>query len=775
MPRMPEPSRQQRADEEYSRSLAIARPMAAVPNVDGRVDISPFVSLLRENRAIIIALTLATTLLSIAYAVFVPPTYESNILIQLEENQNSANSLLESVQQMFDTKSAASDEVQIISSRLVLSPVVKKFRLDVRVEPRYFPIIGRWIALQNHKAHKRSLSDPGLFGFGGFVWGAESAEVGTFELPPALYGRHFKLVAQDGGRYRLIGSFSDIDVDIDTIGTLGKRLTVETPDGPINLVVTQLAARPGAAFRLTRVAVVTAIDDLQKDLQVTQPTKDSDVIQASLRGDDPQQLSTLLNAIGEQYVAQDAGRRSAEAMRAYQLLNQQLPELERKLEESEDAYNDFRSRHMTLDPTTADTNVLQQSVDAQNRLAELEQKRSEYLARFTAGHPAVVAVDGQIAALRKHVSEIEANMHELPELEQVQVRLQRDVQVNTDLYTSLLNNLQQLNLVRATKGNARLVDRATEPDKPVKPKRKLVVALAAMIGICAGITVAWLRRHVFGGINQPSEIEAAIGLPVVANVWFSREQMRLDKRLPNGRGAPVLAHLEGDSLAVDSLRSLRTVVRAALSEAHNNVVLISGAEPNVGKSFVCANLAVVLAASHQRVLLIDADMRRGDLHRHFNVGASPGLSELIDGELAFEQAVHRNVLHNLDLIVRGSEPTNPSELLIDDALGDLLRMAQDAYDVVLIDSPAVLPVDDAATLGQHAGIALLVARQSTSTVTRLNEAVKRLGQLGIPLRGVVLNAMQPDVGTYGYGGGPGKSKAGTTTVAVKDRATEALQ
>jgi len=749
--------------------------MITTPNVEGHLDIGPFVSLLRENRAIILALTLAATLLGIAYAVFVSPTYESNILIQLEENQNTANSLLESVQQMFDTKSAASDEVQIISSRLVLSPVVKKYRLDVRVEPRYFPIIGRWVARQNRQAHKRSLSEPGLFGFGGFVWGTEHAEIGTFELPPALYGRHFKLVAEDGGRYRLIGSFSDIDLDIDTIGTLGKPLTVDTPDGPINLVVTELVSRPGAVFRLTRVAVVTAIDDLQKDLQVSQPNKDSDVIEASLRGDDSQQTSTLLNAIGEQYVAQDAGRRSAEALRAFQLLNQQLPELKRKLEESEDAYNAFRSQHMTLDPTTADTNVLQQSVDAENRLAELEQKRSEYLARFTAGHPAIVAVDGQIAALRTHLSQIEANMRELPQLEQVQVRLQRDVQVNTDLYTSLLNNLQQLNLVRATKGNARLVDRATVPDKPVKPKRKLVVVLSAMIGLCAGLAVAWLRRHVFGGIHQPSEIEAAIGLPVVANVLFSREQLRLDKRLPNVRGAPVLAHLEGDSLAVDSLRSLRTVVRAALSESHNNVVLISGAEPNVGKSFICANLAVVLAASQQRVLLIDADMRRGDLHRHFNVGASPGLSELISGVLAFEQVVHRDVLRNLDVIVRGSEPTNPSELLIGDALHDLLRKAQAAYDVVLIDSPAVLPVDDAATLGQHAGIALLVARQSASTVTRLGEAVKRLCQLGIPLRGVVLNAMHPDVGTYGYGGGHRKSKAGNNMATVKNRATEVLR
>ena len=751
MDRPLEPSHQP-FSEPGARPYYVLSPVPAAPAYEPRTDfdIGPFLDLLRANRVMIIVLTVVITLLGTGYAIFARPTFESQLLLQVEDNPNTANNVLETIQQMFDQKSVTSDEIEILNSRLVLSRVVEKYHLDISVEPRYFPMLGRWIATKKRREHDFSLSNPGFLGWGGFTWGAEHADLGTFDIPPALYGRKFKLVTEEGGRYRLVGSFSDVDIDIDAQGQLGQPLTVPTVYGPIRLVVTHLNALPGAAFKLSRVAVVTAVDNLQRALQVTQPTKDSDLIQASLQGYDSQGIADVLNAIGDQYVAQDAERRSAEAQRSIDFLNRDLPRLKHQLEQSEDAYNAFRAQHLTLDLNVQDNNLLQQSVDAQTRMSELEQKRSELLARFTARHPDVLAVDAQIGALRARLSQIEAATRQLPEIEQQQVRLRRDVQVNTDLYTSLLNNLQQLDLALASKGNARVVDRATVADRPVKPKRKLVVALAALIGVCLGIVIAWVRQRLFGGITQPLEVEAATGLPVLASVLYSNEQARMDKRRLKASGIPVLAHARRDCLTVDSLRSLRSALRTTLPDAHNNIVLISGAEPNVGKSFTSANLAAVLAASNQRVLLIDGDLRRGNLGRHFNVAASPGLSELIGGETTLERAVHREVLPKLDLITRGSVPPNPSELLLGSSLGELMRTASANYDVVIIDSPAVLPVDDAATLGQHAGTALIVARHRVTTVASLAEATKRLSQAGVLLKGVVLNGLQPSARMHGY-------------------------
>ncbi len=750
MDRPLEPTRPPYYEPAPSQYLLRSASGAALYETRADFDIGPFLDLLRANRVMILIVTVVLTLLGTGYAIFARPTFESQMLLQVEDNPNAANNVLETVQQMFDQKSVTSDEIEILNSRLVLSRVVDKYRLDVSVEPRYFPLLGRWISTNKRRENDLSLSNPGLLGWGGFVWGAEHAEVGRFDVPPRLYGRKLKLVAEDGGRYRLLGSFSDIDTEIDAQGRLGQPLTVPTAYGPIQLVVTELNARPGAAFRLSRVATVTAIDNLQRAMQVTQPTKDSDLIQATLRGYDSQGIANVLNAIGDQYVAQDAERRSSEAQKSIDFLNRDLPRLKHQLEQAEDAYNAFRAQHLTLDLNVQDSNVLQQSVEAQTRMSELEQKRSELLARFTPRHPDVLAVDGQIDALRARLAQIEATTRQLPELEQQQVRLRRDVQVDTDLYTSLLNNLQQLDLARASKGNARVVDRATVADRPVKPKRKLVVALAALVGLCLGIGGAWLRQRLLGGITQPQEIEASTGLPVLASVLYSSEQARIDKRGPKGSGIPVLAHTQRDCLTVDSLRSLRSALRITLPEAHNNIVLISGAEPNVGKSFTSANLAAVLAASNQRVLLIDGDLRRGNLGRHFNVAASPGLSELIGGETTLERAIHREVLPKLDLITRGSVPQHPSELLLGAPLGDLMRAASANYDIVIIDSPAVLPVDDAATLGQHAGTALIVARHRVTTVARLAEATKRLTQAGVLLKGVVLNGLQPSARMHGY-------------------------
>lgn len=751
MDRPLEPSHQPLSDPGAGRYVLRPTPGFAAYEPRSELDAGPLWDLLHANRVMIVVLTVVMTLLGLTYAIFARPTFQSDMLVQVEEdNPTSPTSVLENVQQMFDQKTATSDEMEILNSRLVLSRVVEKYHLNVRAEPRYFPLFGRWVAERKHREHDLSLSSPGLLGWGGFVWGAERAELGTFEMPAQLYGRRFKLVAEDGGRYRLLASFSDIDVDIAASGRVGEPLNVTTPFGPIRLVVTTLEGRPGAAFKLSRVAVVTAVDDLQRAMQVTLPGKDSDLIRASLLGSDSQQVANVLNDIGDEYVAQDAERRSVEAQRSIEFLNRELPRLKHQLEESEDAYNAFRAQHMTLDLGAQDTNVLQQSVDAQTRLTELEQKRSELLASFTPQHASVQAVDAQIATLRGRLAQIDAQTRQLPELEQTQVRLQRDVKVNTELYTGLLNNLQQLDLARASKGNARIVDRATPADRPVKPKRPLVVALAAIIGLCVGIAIAWVRQRLFGGITQPSEIEAVSGLPVLASVLFSSEQARLDKRRTKTAGVPVLAHAQGDSLTVDSLRSLRSALRTTLPEAHNNVVLISGAEPNVGKSFTSANLAAVLAASHQRVLLIDGDLRRGDLGRHFNVSAAPGLSELIGGDAKLEQVVHREVLPKLDLITRGSIPSNPSELLLSPPLGELVRAASANYDVVIIDSPAALPVDDAATLGQHAGTALIVARHRVTTAARLAEATKRLTRAGVLLKGVVLNGFHPSTGLHAY-------------------------
>lgn len=724
---------------------------------EAHLDMSGLIDTVYDHRWLIGTITLVMTLIGVAYALLATPIYQSDILIQVQDNPNSANNVLANVEQMFDNKSAASDEMDILGSRLVVGGTVQKLNLDIRVAPDYFPVIGRWLA-----SHADGLSQPGLFGYGGYVWGTEKVAVSRFDVPVALLSKPFRIVAGRAGSYRLLAKYDDISA----VGQVGTPLTVNTADGPLTLQVDALRGNPGATFSLTRVSLVHAIEDLQKALRITEKNKDSDVITASLLGPDRVLTSQVLSEIGQEYVHQNVDQRAQEAEKSLSFLEEQLPKLKHQLEDSESAFNQFRAANATLDLTEEGTAVLQQSVDVQGKIVDLEQKRSELLARFTANHPAVISVDGQLQSLKSRLATIEDKTRQLPELEQTELRLQRDVQVNTDLYTSLLNTAQQLRLARAGKtGNARLVDTAIVSENPVKPNRKIVVVLALLIGMFVGVGVAWARKRWFGAMVQPHEVEAGCALPVYAVVPLSKHQVAQDAHGDFGRlgEVSVLALSDSDSISVESLRSFRSALQFILLEARNNIVLISGPTPQVGKSFIAANLAAVLAASNQKVLLIDADLRRGDLSRRFGIAQAPGLAEIVLG-YALEPAMHRNVLPNLDLIARGRTQGNPSDMLLNPNLAKFLKSVSAEYDVVIIDSPPVLAVTDATVLGRHAGTAFLVVRQGVTSVPQVRESAKRFTQAGVTVNGTVFNGLKSRPGNDGYGYGYGRYAYATTPV-----------
>jgi tyrosine-protein kinase Etk/Wzc len=171
----------------------------------------------------------------------------------------------------------------------------------------------------------------------------------------------------------------------------------------------------------------------------------------------------------------------------------------------------------------------------------------------------------------------------------------------------------------------------------------------------------------------------------------------------------------------------------------------------VGKSFLCVNLALVLGQAGKRVLLIDADMRKGHLNRVLGTGVGIGLSEFITGNADRDQVLTQFEAWRLDFIATGARPPNPSELLMHERLTDLLRWGAETYDYVVVDAPPVLAVTDAAIIGRHAGASLLVARAETNSLAELEESVKQMKQGGASVRGVILNGVQPHRGyRYGY-------------------------
>ena len=188
-------------------------------------------------------------------------------------------------------------------------------------------------------------------------------------------------------------------------------------------------------------------------------------------------------------------------------------------------------------------------------------------------------------------------------------------------------------------------------------------------------------------------------------------------------------------------------------ESSNNRILVTGPSPGVGKSFVAANLAITIAQSGQRVLLIDTDLRKGRVHNIFGIN-KPGLTEVLGQKLTASAAVQaiENV-EGLDVLTRGDTPPNPSELLLTPSLSDTLEWASGQYEIVIVDSPPVLAVTDAVIVGQLCGIALVIARFSESAHKEVEIATSRLRQNGVNVRGSILNAVEKRASSYyGYGG-----------------------
>lgn len=711
---------------------------------DDEINLASYLDILFDHRWLIASIALVISLLGAAYAFMAKPIYEANILIQVEDSPNSSKNILGDLSSMFDVKTAATSEMEILRSRMVVSHAVDNLRLYINVRPKYFPVVGAWLAGRN-----KQLSEPGLFGYGGYVWGAEQIDVSTFNVPESLEDRDFVLTAEANGQFRLNESGQDIELK----GSAGSTLKAAADGGNIELRVEHLSAKPGAQFLLHRTSRLDTIDKLQNSMVIAEKGKQSGILGITLEGANPKLTSSILNEIGREYVRQNVERKSEEAEKSLTFLGKQLPDLKLQLEQSETKFNQFRNSSGTINLGEEAKMLLQQSVSAQTKLIELKQKREELLIRFTTDHQTVVGLDSQMKEINGEMLAITAQIKKLPLLEQDVLRLTRDVKVNTDLYTALLNTAQQLRLVKAGKvGSVRLVDAAVVPKRPIKPNRPTVIAIAVLIGLFLGVICAFIKKSLFGGIDDAHEIEQMLGLTVYANIPHSKQQEGLYQQVhAKSRQMSVLAQIDPTDTAIESLRSFRTSLQFSMLDAKNNIVLITGPTPGLGKSFVSVNTAAVLAVAGKKVLLVDADLRKGYLHQYFGFNRENGLSDLVAGACSLEQAVHKEVVNNVDFIATGTLPPNPSELLLHENIGRLLQTLSGSYDYVLIDTPPVLPVSDTLILGPYVGSIFMIARAGQSTIGELKESIKRCSQTGIPVKGVIFNDIKHRPGGYGYG------------------------
>ncbi|MDD5269525.1 MAG: polysaccharide biosynthesis tyrosine autokinase, partial [Methylococcales bacterium] len=736
---------------------------------DDKIDLGEILAVLTDNKWLIAFITGVFLTIGTIKAFTDSPVYKTDAIMQVEA-QAQAVKALESTEgnNFLKPEIPVMAEVELINSRMVLGQVIKNLGLDIIATPNYFPIIGKAFArrfeqqvFEQHTKEEKISS--ALFGLTQYAWGGESIRVDTFTVPAYWRDKEFTLIAGKPGHFQLMLKDTPI-----LEGEVGKLVSKQLDDQQyVTLFVPLLKARPGTQFTVMRLSEYEAIEQLKKNLLVAEKGKDTRILELTLQDNNPQLAVQILNEIVNIYIRQNVEKKSAEAQNTLKFLHQQIPLLKEQLGIATDALNDYRNRKGSIDLNIETQGVLEGVVKLKTEITQLQQQRDQLRERFTESHPSIVALDKQIARLQGQMNAQDKKIEVLPETQQDILKLTRDVQVATELYTVLLNKAQTLQVAKAgAVADARIIDYASLPIEPIKPKKALIMAFSLILGLILGVAFTFIRRALNRGVEDPDLIEKELHIPVYASIPHSMEQEKLSKKLKSNYGRKnnepfILAVQNKDDLAIESLRSLRTTLHFAFLEAQNNIIMITGPSPGVGKTFVSINLAAVLADAGKKILLIDGDMRKGFINKVLGVDRGNGLSELIsntgsNGASMRDKAIHRIPIANLDFIPTGSIPPNPSELLLHERFGQLLASISKNYDHVIIDSPPILAVTDAAIIGRLASATLMVVKAGQHPMRELEQSVKRLSQAGVHLKGVVFNDLPELSSRYGYGYGQNK-------------------
>ncbi|MCU4364233.1 polysaccharide biosynthesis tyrosine autokinase [Acinetobacter variabilis] len=715
--------------------------MSQTANTEDTIDLKElFFSLIAQWKLITICILLSL-IAALLYLRITPDTYNVDALVQVEDSKGASSALLGDLSNMIEQKSPAQAEIEILKSRLVLGSVINQLNLDLVISGTEDSIWNR--LLKNHNYDIQYSTKSVLF-----KDNQQSFDVRQFDIPNYYKNKNL-LLSFDHNKYSLTDAATN---EIIFTAPLNQTSQIQSRYGLWKVAIYSKDLLD-STYNIQKLTLPAAVQRVLNNYSVAEKGKMTGVLGLNYQGYDKQHITQVLNAILAAYSQQNIERRSAESAQTLKFLDEQLPELSQQLDQVEREFNQFRQQYNTVDLTKESELYLTQSIALETQKAELELKVAEASARYTEEHPVMEQMNAQLGAINNKIAALSNTLKQLPDLQRRYLQLYREVEVKQQLYTGLLNTYQQLRIAKAGEiGNVRIVDTAVEPIEPIKPKKLQIIILSIFLGGFLGTLLALLRNMMRSGIKDSAQIERELDLPVYATVPRSPIQESRVNLLKKKKNIPILAVKDSSDIAIESLRSMRTAIHFALSNAKNNIIALSGPAPEIGKSFITTNLATILAQGGSRVLVIDGDLRRGYLNKYFNKEVQPGLSELLNHQNSYEDVVQNSQVDNLFFVTRGKSPVNPSELLSTDKFKVFLDQASASFDYVLIDTPPILAVTDGIIIAQYAGVNLLIARHGKTQIKELEITVTRFEQANVKVNGVILNDVQKGPGNgYGYG------------------------
>ena len=716
------------------------------------IDIMALLFAILRGWKIIVFFAILGLIVGVLYSRYVNPTFRSDAIIQIEENSKGVAALGADISELIGSQaSKAEAEAELIKSRMILEPVVNLLHLRIRLSDPNVSAIDR---IKNNSTDTQINKPEGV----SLKTEDGKVEISQFNVSQEYLNQPFTLTRSATG-FVLSNDFDDFK------GEIGKAHQFRGTDGQIQITVNDLPA-DGYPVNITKQSLQTTTEQINTDLSVVEKGKQTGIIQLSMTGANQQQTSLILKQIVLSYIDQNQSRGSEETTKTISFMETQIPTLKKKLEDSEAIFNEFRKKYGTIDVSKEAELLLTESSQIDVQLNELRLKKADLTTYYTEEHPLVIQINEQLEVLNTRKQDIDDTIVGLPEIQREFLQLSADSAINREIYLTLLKNYEQLKIVKAGQiGFARIIDLPINNFKAIAPKKLLIVILATLLGSMLGTMLVLLKNMLRNVVKDPERLEAKTGVPVVATIPRSPLLTRLRK---SNKNAPnrLLAYVDHNSLSYEAIKSLRTNLMFGMpgqgrAGQRAKVILITGESPGVGKSFISSNLTEVFAQLDKKVLIMDADMRLGELHKMFSMSQDNGLGDYLsqdkthlskynaqvskiiaDQESYLTSFIHSTGIDNIDFMPRGQHPRNPASLLANGSFDHLMKQLNLHYDYIVIDSPPVLAASDAMILSQYADKVLMVARYDKSIEGQVVYAVNQMNKANIKVDGIILNDVQ---------------------------------
>ena len=691
-------------------------------------------------------------IIGVLYVRYENPSFKSDALIQIDETSQNLSGLGTNIAELLPPDdSSVQAQIKLIRSRMVLEPVVDLLHLGIRLND---PAVNKIDRIRNNQTNVQINSADGVI----LETSDGRVQVSEFNVTEDYLDKPFTLLRTNTGFVLSSGSEK-------FKGQLNKAHRFTGKNGLIEITVNELPTGEHS-IDITKQSLQITTDSINSVLSVVEEGTKTGMIELSLSGLNQKQVSLILEHIVLSYSAQDQTRSSEQTIKTIEFMKKQIPALKQKLKESEAIFNKFRENSGTIDVAQEASILLSENAGLDTQISELKLKRADITTYYTNEHPLVIQINEQLSVLNARKQQIDNTISALPEVQREFLTLSEDVNIDREIYLTILKNYEQLKIVKAGEvSDARIIDLPINTNRTITPKKQLIMMLSTLAGALLGALLVFIMHLLRNVVKDPERIESKTGVPVIATIPRSAVLSRLST---NKKAAPrMLAHVDNSSLSYEAIKSLRTKLilsmpAVTLGSQKAKVLLLTGESPGVGKSLISANLAEVFTQLNKKVLLIDADMRMGELHKVFGMSQYDGLADylLLDdnslqlnqlsksadaqimndvSDFSIENFIHSSGVDHIDFMPRGKHPSDPESLLISEKFDTLLTELKSQYDYIIIDSPPLLAASDAMVLAQHADKVLMVTRYDASMEKQLIYAIKQMYESNIQVDGIILN------------------------------------